>query len=95
VRRIGRLPRAVTHAAGAALGGRFYVLGGRGDDLASQRASVLAVDPAGGRVTRAGRLPEALSDLSAGSFRDHVTVLGGRDHQGRARDEIWTLKAAA
>ena len=44
-------------------------------------------------MSRAGRLPEALSDLSAGSFADHVTVVGGRDAQGRARDEIWTLRA--
>ena len=95
MRRIGRLPQAVTHAAGAALGGRFYVLGGRGDDLASQRATILAVDPASGRVTQAGRLPEALSDLSAGSFRDHATVVGGRDAAGRARDEIWSLRPRA
>jgi hypothetical protein len=68
------------------------VIGGRGDDLASQRAAILAVDPATGRVSRAGRLPEALSDLSAASFPDHVTVVGGRDARGRARDEIWSLR---
>jgi hypothetical protein len=69
------------------------VLGGRGENLDSQRASILAVDPASGRVARAGRLPEALSDLSAGSFPDHITVVGGRTAQAQARDEIWSLKA--
>jgi hypothetical protein len=93
LRVIARLPAPVTHAAGASLNGRFYVLGGRGDTLNSQRSAILAVDPASGRVTRAGRLPEPLSDLSAGSFPDRVVVVGGRDLLGRARDEIWSLKA--
>ena len=86
------LPSPLTHAAGAALQGRFYVLGGRRESLTSQRASILAVDPAGGRVTRAGRLPRALSDLGAASFADRVTVVGGRDAGGRARSEILSLR---
>jgi hypothetical protein len=90
---IGHLPARLAHAAGAAIGGTFYVLGGRGDALDSQRSAILAVDPASGRVTRAGRLPEPLSDLSAASFPDHVAVVGGRDLLGHARDEIWSLRA--
>lgn len=92
VSRIAMLPRALTHAAGASLGGRFYVVGGRGDGPVSERASIVAIDPAGGHVSQAGRLPVALSDLGAASFPDHVTLLGGRDGQGHVHDEIWTLR---
>jgi hypothetical protein len=53
---------------------------------------VLAVDPAGGRVVRAGRLPVALSDLGAASYPDHIVAVGGRDADGHARDEIWSLR---
>jgi YVTN family beta-propeller protein len=91
VRRIARLPAAVTHAAGVALGGRFYVVGGRGDGLSSQRRAILSVDPASGRVRRAGRLPVALSDLGASTVGDHAVVLGGRDRQGTVHDGIYRL----
>jgi hypothetical protein len=95
VTRIARLPQPLTHAAGAALGGRFYVLGGRGDTTGTQTASILAVDPASGRIRHAGRLPLALSDLGAASFAGHITALGGVDTGGGVHDEIWTLRAAA
>jgi DNA-binding beta-propeller fold protein YncE len=91
VRRIGRLPTPVTHAAGVALGGRFYVVGGRGDDPSSQRRSILSVDPGTGRVRHAGRLPVALSDLGAASYPDHAIVLGGRDGNANAHDQIYRL----
>jgi hypothetical protein len=84
---------ALTHAAGAALGGIFYVIGGRGGSLGDQIAGIYAVDPATGRVSRAGRLPVALSDLGAATLGDRILTLGGRDKGGRARDEILTLRA--
>jgi len=59
VRMIGRLPMRLAHAAGAALGDTFYVLGGRGDRLDSQHAGIWAVDASTGHVRRAGRLPIA------------------------------------
>jgi hypothetical protein len=92
VTRIARLPTALTHAAGAALDGRFYVLGGRGDTPGTQSAAILAVDADSGRVRHAGRLPLALSDLGAASFAGHVTALGGVDAAGGVHDEIWTLR---
>jgi N-acetylneuraminic acid mutarotase len=94
VKRIGELPAAVTHAAGAALGDRFYVIGGRGAGLADQRAGIYAVDPSTGRVQRAGRLPSALSDMAAATLGDHIVALGGRDAAGRVHDGILTLRAA-
>jgi YVTN family beta-propeller protein len=95
VRRIGRLPAPVTHAAGVALRGRFYVVGGRGDDPSSQRRTILSVDPGTGLVRHAGSLPVALSDLGAASFPDHAVVLGGRDGNGNARDQIYRLTLRA
>jgi hypothetical protein len=93
VRRIGRLPAPIAHAAGAALGGVFYVLGGRGDASDSQRRAILAVDPATGRVSHAGALPVALSDLGAATFHRRVLVAGGRDPRGRVHGEVWELAA--
>ncbi len=39
---VATLPAPLAHAAGAALGSTFYVLGGRGDALAGQRAAIWA-----------------------------------------------------
>jgi N-acetylneuraminic acid mutarotase len=90
---IGRLPSALGHAAGVALGGTFYVLGGRGDARTSQRAAIWAVNPSTGRVRRAGTLPTALSDLAAVAVDGHILVAGGRDAAGTVHDELWTLAA--
>ncbi len=54
VRVIGHLPARLAHAAGAALGDTFYVLGGRGDATTSQRRGIWAIDPATGHVRAAG-----------------------------------------
>jgi hypothetical protein len=88
ITRIGRLARPLTHAAGAALGGRFYVIGGRGDAPGAVSDAIWSVDPAGGRVRRAGRLPVALSDVSAVSGPRGVLLIGGRDAAGRVHDEV-------
>jgi hypothetical protein len=94
VRRIAMLPKPLTHAAGAALGGRFYVVGGRGAALGDASRAVWSVDPASGRISFAGRLPVALSDTGAASSRDRVVVMGGRDRGGRVHDEILVARAA-
>ena len=88
LRRIGRLPRPVTHAAAANLGGRVYVLGGRGSALGSATAAVWSVDPATGTVKHAGRLPAALSDLAAVTVSNRILVLGGRTAAGQVADAI-------
>ena len=92
MRVLGRLPAPLAHAAGAALGKTFYVLGGRGDSLAGQTARDLgdrrrAAAACGGP----GRLPVALSDLSAVAVGGRVVVVGGRDAGGGVHDEVWTL----
>jgi N-acetylneuraminic acid mutarotase len=88
VKRIAELPRPLTHAAGVSLGGRFYVIGGRGDLLDSASAAVQEIEPATGRVRAAGRLPTALSDAGAASVPGGIVVVGGRDSAGRVHDEI-------
>ncbi len=45
VTRLARLPHPITHASAAALGGRVYVIGGRGAAVTPQFADVLAIDP--------------------------------------------------
>jgi hypothetical protein len=91
VRVVARLPAPVSHAAGAVLGGRFYILGGRGDAPTSQRAAIWVVDPTRRTLRRAGRLPVALSDVGAASARGRILVAGGRDARGTVHDELWSL----
>ncbi len=94
VRRIGELPSATTHAAGASLNGWFYVIGGRGEGLSDQRSSILAIDPRSGAVHSAGRLPEALSDIGATSLAGHILAVGGRNSAGSVSDRALTLLPA-
>jgi YVTN family beta-propeller protein len=91
VRLIGRLPGRLAHAAGAALDGRLYVLGGRGDGPLSQRRGIWAIDPATGRVRPAGRLPAPMSDLAATPVGGRLLVAGGRDARGRVHAELLSL----
>jgi hypothetical protein len=92
VRQIGLLPVAITHAAGASLGGHFYVLGGRAADLSSQRRSIFAIDPTSGIVQKAGDLPRALSDLGAASLPGHILLVGGREAAGTVSDQALILE---
>jgi hypothetical protein len=88
VRRVGLLPRPLTHASAAALGGTVYVFGGRGTDQGTQTAAILSVDPLNGRVRSAGRLPAALSDTGAATVGGRILVAGGREPTGTVSDGI-------
>jgi Kelch motif len=77
VRQIGKLPQPITHASAATLGQFVYLVGGRGNDLGSQTASVWSIDPRTGAVAVAGRLPEPLSDTAAVSIDGSIVVAGG------------------
>ncbi len=81
VRRIGRLPDPLTHAASATLGRYVYVIGGRGDSLVSQTADIWSVDPLTGAVRFAGRLPEPLSDTGVQALGGVIVVAGGLSPQ--------------
>jgi N-acetylneuraminic acid mutarotase len=91
VRRIGQLPRTLTHAAAVPLGRYVYVIGGRGATPGTPADRIFAVDPATGHVTAAGRLPRPLSDVSAAAIGNAILVAGGRDTSG-ARAEILQLE---
>ncbi|MEA2467480.1 MAG: hypothetical protein QOJ57_1606 [Thermoleophilaceae bacterium] len=92
VKRIATLPRPLTHAAAATLGGFVYVIGGRGATLTSQTAAIRAIDARTGRVTTAGRLPRRLSDAGAVSARGSIVLAGGRDAAGQVRSEVLRLE---
>ena len=92
---IGHLPAPLAHAAGAALGNVFYVLGGRGDGTASQRRGIWAIDPATGHVRPAGHLPTALSDLAATAAGGRLLVAGGRDAHAAVHRELLELAPSA
>jgi hypothetical protein len=91
---IARLRHPLTHAAGAAYGGRFYVFGGRGDTFDSASRAIWSVDPATGTVRGAGRLPGAFSDIGVASGPRGILLVGGRDAGGRASDQILRAEAA-
>jgi hypothetical protein len=80
VTQIGRLPRAITHAGAAVLGGEVYLVGGRGDTTEARSASVWAINPATGAVRAAGRLPQPLSD--AGVLADGAAIIVAGGHSG-------------
>lgn len=90
---VARLRYPLTHAAGAAYGGRFYVIGGRGDTLDSASPAIWSVDAATGKVRAAGRLPAAFSDLGAAGGPQGILLAGGRDAGGRVSDQILRAEA--
>jgi YVTN family beta-propeller protein len=82
VRQIGRLPAATTHAAGAALGGVTYLIGGRGADIGTPTARIVAIDPAARTVRPFGRLAFPRSDLAAVTLGGRILLAGGRGSNG-------------
>jgi DNA-binding beta-propeller fold protein YncE len=90
VRLAGRLPAVTTHAAGAALGGTAYVLGGRGATVDTPTDRVIAVDVHRGTVRLAGRLPEPVSDASGAGLRSRILLVGGHTASGTS-DAIVSL----
>jgi DNA-binding beta-propeller fold protein YncE len=91
LRRIGRLPLPLSHAAAASYAGYVYVIGGRTDQGRPSR-EILAVDTNTGRVTRAGMLPDGLADPAAVGRPGDILVAGGRSAAG-ARPDILSLGA--
>ena len=88
--RLASLPRPVTHAAAATLGGSLLVIGGRGAAPNSQTRAILAVSPTGA-VSPAGTLPRPLSDLAAIQAHEALVLAGGRDQAGNPQSAIFTI----
>ena len=91
VRRIGSLPRPITHGSAATLGASVYLVGGRGDLLNAQTSTVWAIDPQSGRVRVAGRLPTALSDTGVLTIGGVIVVAGGLDPGGATMSAVGEL----
>jgi Kelch motif len=82
VRQVGELPFPVTHAAAVMLGSYLYLLGGRGSEPGSQRATITAIDTTSGRALRDGTLPLRLSDTCAVTLGERVWLIGGLSPTG-------------
>jgi YVTN family beta-propeller protein len=82
VRLAGRLPAETTHAAGAALGGTAYVLGGRGATIDTPTDRIVAIDVHRHTVRLAGRLPEPVSDASGVGLAGGILLVGGHTAAG-------------
>jgi N-acetylneuraminic acid mutarotase len=90
-RRIGRLPRPLTHASAATLGSTVYVIGGRGDLDNAQTASIWAIDPRTGQVHAAGRLRAPLSDSGVRTVGGVIVVVGGLERSGATTSTVAEL----
>jgi len=90
---IGRLPRAVSHAAAVVLGGYIYVLGGEANGTATDR--VWQFDPATGKVAAAPSLPLAISGGAAVGAGQTAYLLGGTGAGGEALASIVLLRLQA
>jgi len=82
VRRIGTLPSATTHAAGATIGNVALIIGGRGARPGSVVDSIVSVDLGTHAIRPAGTLAFARSDLAAVSLGTRIFLAGGRDGTG-------------
>ncbi|GAC1438455.1 MAG: hypothetical protein NVSMB51_14350 [Solirubrobacteraceae bacterium] len=91
VRRIGKLPVALTHASAAALGGTVYLVGGRSSKLNSQTRAIYAIDPRTAKVRFAGSLPAQLSDASLAAADGRLLLAGGVDRAGRVHDRMFAI----
>jgi DNA-binding beta-propeller fold protein YncE len=80
--RLGTLPQATTHAAGATLGSTAVVVGGRGASATTPTDRLVLVDPASRTVRVVGRLREPLSDAAAVGVHGRVLVVGGHGTHG-------------
>jgi hypothetical protein len=78
--RAGKLPYAVTDAAGAVLQGRFYVIGGL--RAGSPTSTILSWAPGEPRARLAGHLSKPLSDMAAVPIPRGIAVVGGRAASG-------------
>ena len=94
VRLAGQLPAATTHAAGAALGGTAYVLGGRGATLDTPTDRVVAINVHTHTIRLAGRLPEPVSDASGAGLAGRILLVGGHTMAGTT-DAIVSLTPRA
>jgi DNA-binding beta-propeller fold protein YncE len=83
VTHVGRLPAPTTHAAAAAIGATAFVIGGRGAQVGTPTARIVAVD---GRVHAVGSLARPLSDLAAVADGSGILLAGGRDASGTVAD---------
>ena len=91
MRVLGRLPAPLAHAAGAALGNTFYVLGGRDDSLSGQKRAIWAIDPASGRGAGRAASRQRCRTSSAVAVGGRIVVVGGRDAGGGVHDEVLEL----
>jgi hypothetical protein len=86
------LPVPTRAAAGAALGGRVYVIGGT--TPAGNTAATWAYDPATGRWVSRASLPTARFNHSAVAVEGRIYVLGGYA-DGRERSEVFAYDPRA
>ena len=91
VRQIGVLPQPITHGSAATLGSFVYLVGGRGDNLDSQTATVWSIDPQTGAVHVAGRLPAPLSDTGVLAVDGQIVVAGGLLPDGNTASGVGAL----
>jgi len=84
------VPAPFSAAAGAALGGKMYVIGGNGDpkDKAIDGRQVFAYDVATNKWSRKASLPKPRTNLAAVALGGKIYALGGLD-PSHATDSVY------
>lgn len=70
------LPRPNDHGCGGVVGGKFYVVGGRGGNIGAISALVFEYTPGGSWVPKMS-MPTARGGTACGVFDDRIIVVGG------------------
>jgi N-acetylneuraminic acid mutarotase len=90
------MPTARQHAAGAAVSGSLYVVGGRTTD-SSQLRTVERLDPRSGRWETLAPLPQGTSGAEAEAASGQLVVAGGEDPTatpGWVTPAVWSFDPA-
>lgn len=86
------LPDGRNHASAAAVGGKFYVVGGQKDEEENQRplSSVYAYDPATDRWSQVASLPAPRSHTTQATFahQGKIIVIGGQNGFGQTQTSV-------
>ena len=88
---IGSLPDPVTHASAVTVGGRVYLIGGRGSVSGAQTAAIVEIDPRTALAAIVGSLPKPLSDAAVALDGGRIIVAGGQGSGGAVRATVLSL----
>lgn len=93
------LPAGRNHLSAAAVGGKFYAIGGQTDEEENQspKSTVYSYDPASDRWTQVASLPSARSHTTQATFAHNgrIIVIGGQNGFGVTQTSVFAYDPSA